>query len=799
MRNTFRLTLLFLLVAISSLSAQNNYAIKGIVKDKLNNEPLPYVNVSIWNNPGKGATTNDNGEFVIEDVKPGTYRIGATYIGYKNFISPDYMVGSKDVYITIEMEETTQALQEVQVTASPFRRVAESPLGLNVIGFKDIEKSAGANRDISKVIQSFPGVASSAEFRNDLIVRGGGPSENSFYLDGVEIPNINHFSTQGASGGPVGIINPDFIREVNFYSAAFPASRGDALSAVLDFKLKDGSKERTNFRGVVGASEVGVSVDGPIGSKTTYQVSARQSYLQMLFNLLGLPFLPKFTDAQFKVKHQFNSKNEITFIGLGAIDDMKLNTDLKDPDDDDLYILSYLPVIKQKTYTLGAVYKHFTSRSQHTLVVSQNYLNNKNIKYINNQDNNPDSLRQHYTSDEIETRFRSENTFRLPFVDLSAGGGVNYAKYKNHTKQRTFAQNEPSFLIYDTNLNMWQWYLYASAVYKSYDERFTASASFRMDANDYSSKMNNLFKQFSPRASLSYALTPTVNINAAAGRYFERPSYVTLGYKDNDGNYVNKSNGVTYISSNQYSLGTEFVPNANFKFGLEGFYKQYGDYPFSLVDSIPLASKGADYGVVGDESVVSTGVGRAYGLEFLARCYNFRGLTFLSSFTLVRSEFKDNREGRNDYIPTAWDNRFILSLTGTYALPKHWDIGAKFRALGGMPYTPYDLEKSSLVDAWNAKGRPYLDYNKFNSERLGTYTQLDIRVDKTFYMKNWMFGLYLDIQNVLGTKYKEQETYISTGKILNPTAPQDEQRYELKRINRSSGTVLPTIGVTVEF
>ena len=129
-------------------------------------------------------------------------------------------------------------------------------------------------------------------YRNDLIVRGGGPSENRFFMDGIEIPNINHFATQGASGGPVSIVNADLIREINFYTGAFPADRAGGMSSVLDFKLRDGDPERQSFKATLGASEVGLSGSGHIGGRTTYIFSARQSYLQMLFKLLGLPFLP---------------------------------------------------------------------------------------------------------------------------------------------------------------------------------------------------------------------------------------------------------------------------------------------------------------------------------------------------------------------------------------------------------------------------------------------------------------------------------------------------------------------------
>lgn len=778
------------------LYAQRTYSIKGIVTDASNGEPVGYANVVIWNTVN-GTATDSAGIFEIKGVVPGSYRLEASFIGYKPIVTAEFRVANKDIYFPIEMETASESLQEVSVVASPFRKTAESPLGLRVIGFKEIEKSAGGNRDISRVVQTFPGVASTSAFRNDLMVRGGGPSENRFFLDGVEIPNINHFSTQGASGGPVGIINPDFIREVNFYSAAFPAARGNALSSVLDFKLQDGNKEKFSLRGVVGASDIGLSVNGPLGKKTTYQVSVRRSYLQFLFDIIGLPFLPTFTDAQFKIKHTFNKKNELTVLGLGAIDDMKLNTGMKDMSEENQYILAYLPIVKQKTYTLGVVYKHYSGKNIYSLIVSRSQMNNKNIKYRDNDDSSPENLSLNYRSDEIENKLRSENTFRLPYIRLQVGGNIEYAEYTNTTHQKQFT-TIPRSIDYATNLGLWKWGLYATAIYESNNERFTASLGIRTDANNYSSEMNRLSDQLSPRLSLSYRLAGDVYLNTNIGRYYELPPYTVLGFKDNEGNYINRSNQLRYIRSDQAGLGLEYRPSAYLKFTAEGFYKHYDRYPMSVLDSIPLASKGTDYGVLGNEAVIPTATGRAYGMELMGRWYNYKGLTFIASYTYVRSEFKDGRNtGR--YLPSAWDNKHLFTFSGTYSLPKNWDVGAKLRVVGGAPYTPYDIEKSSYVEAWDANGSLYYDYNRFNSERLKPFTQLDLRVDKTFYLKKLMIGLYVDLQNILNSKFKEQDVYIKTGKILNPEAPINQQRYELKPVERLTGTLLPSIGIMIEI
>ena len=796
MTKKFIFLLLLMFTGLQIMQAQQTYSIKGIVKDAANGEPVSFANVVIWNTI-EGTVTDSIGQFEITGVSPGSYRLQASFIGYKPTVTAEFRISNKDMFFPIELEESSESLQEVNIVASPFRKTAESPLGLRVIGFKEIEKSAGGNRDISRVVQSFPGVASTAAFRNDLMVRGGGPSENRFFLDGVEIPNINHFSTQGASGGPVGIINPDFIREVDFYSAAYPAARGNALSSVLDFKLQDGNKEKFSLRGVIGASDIGFSANGPAGKKTTYQVSIRRSYLQFLFDMIGLPFLPTFTDAQFKVKHTFDRKNELAILGLGAIDDMKLNTGMEDMSEKNQYILAYLPVVKQKTYTLGAVYKHYSGKNIYSLIVSRSQLNNKNIKYRDNDESSEENLTLNYRSDEIENKLRSENIFRFPFFRLNVGGNLEYATYTNRTYQKQFT-TIPRVINYHTDLGLLKWGLYATAIYESDNERFTASLGVRADANDYSPEMNNLLDQFSPRLSLSYRLFGAVYLNGSIGRYYELPPYTVLGFKDNQGNYLNKANHLTYIRSDQAGLGLEYRPSSYLKFSAEGFYKKYDQYPMSLVDSIPLASKGTDYGVLGNEAVNSTATGRAYGLELTGRWYNYKGLTFIASYTYVRSEFKDGR-GSGKYIPSAWDNRHLFTFSGTYALPKNWDIGAKLRVVGGAPYTPYDVEKSSLVEAWDASGSLYYDYSRFNSERLKPFTQLDIRIDKTFYLKKFMLGTYIDIQNILNSKYKEQDVYIKTGKILNPDAPLDQQRYELKPVERCTGTLLPSIGLMIEF
>ena len=768
------------------------YQIKGVVIDKSTRQPLEFVNVLVVG-LGIGASTDANGNFLITQVPPGIYRLQASFLGYKTELTPEYRVNHVTPYVQIELEEENASLNEVVVTASPFQKVPESPVSLRVIGLQEIEKAPGANRDISKVVQNYPGVAfSPIGYRNDLIVRGGGPSENRFYLDGVEIPNINHFSTQGASGGPVGLIDADLIRSVKFYSGAFPADKGNALSSVLDFSLRDGDMERNSLKATLGASEVSLSSNGHIGNKTSYLVSVRQSYLQALFKILGLPFLPAYTDASFKIKTRFDSHNELTLLGLGGIDRMKLNLGIEGEDAE--YMLSYLPEINQETYTVGGVYRHYSQRHVQSIVLSQSYLNNRNVKYRDNDESSEENLTLRLGSIEQETKLRMENTSSWNVWKVKAGFDLNYSHYKSNEYRKVFA-NALREYDYHTDLSLWRWGMFASVDYAAPDKSFTASMGVRTDGNNYSDKMKELWRQLSPRLSVSYRLVEGLTLSGHVGLYYQLPSYTALGFKGEEGEYVNRH--LDYISVSQESLGLSWTPNENMELSVEGFYKLYGHMPFSLSDQIPLSCKGNDYGTIGNEALSSEAKGRSYGVELMFKWLLTQKLNLSSSLTIFKSEFKDGEQG--SYVPSAWDNRFILNMSGTYNFPKHWSLGAKVSCIGGSPYTPYDVEKSSLVEAWNVQGRAYYDYSRYNQERLPVFGQLDVRVDKTFYLKKCMLGFYLDIQNITASKLRQPDALMSTGQIENPSAPLSEQRYVMKSIRQESGTLLPTLGITFEY
>ena len=787
----------FVLIYFSVSAQQPSGTIKGRVYNAKNNEPVEFATIVIQNTT-TGTNSDVSGNFILKQVEPGFSQLKVSAIGFKTYISEAFRVTkATGATINIPMDEEEIRLEEVTVRPSFFPKRAESPTSLRTIGIDEIEKNPGGNRDITKVIQSFPGVSSAASFRNDVIVRGGGPSENKFYLDGVEIPNLNHFATQGASGGPVGIINVDFVREVNFYSGAFPATYGNTMSSVLEFTQKNANAEKAKFRATVGASDLALSSEGPLSSKTTYLASIRRSYLQFLFSAIGLPFLPTYNDFQFKIKTKINDKTELSFIGLGALDNSKLNLKANETEEQ-RYILSYLPENKQWNYTLGLVLKHYNASGYNTYVMSHNTLNNGQVKYHDNL-TNPDNLILNYDSRESETKFRFEHFYLSKTkYKLVYGADLQYSQYYNNTFQKIFLANKAQSLNYLSSLDFMKYGFFGQLTKDFIDQRLQLSFGIRGDGNSYSSLMSNPFGNLSPRFSASYKIGGRTSLNFNTGRYYQLPAYTTLGYRNNSGILVNKENGVRMIGADHFVAGIDFRPNSTTQLSMEGFYKGYNHYPFSVRDSVSLASKGADFGVVGDEEIRSIGKGRAYGVEFLSRYKELLGFKGVMTYTFVRSEFTDIN---GNYVPSSWDNRHLLTITATRSFKKNWDFGFKWRYIGGSPYTPWDINKSSVKSAWDAQGRGYLDYSRFNKERLSAFHQLDLRVDKAYYYKKWSLMLYMDIQNAYNFQAPLPPSLIqqSDAQGIPLTDPKDPTKYLLKTIASVSGTALPTIGIMIEF
>ncbi|MBC7744488.1 MAG: TonB-dependent receptor [Flavobacterium sp.] len=794
MKRTILLLFLFssYFTVYGQISNLSTGIINGKVTDALSNQNLQGVTVFL---PGinKGTVTDSLGNYSLTDLKPGVYNIRFSFIGYKPKAIFDIQISNaRPAIVDTDLESEAASLEVVNIRTPAFIKPVESPVSLRTIGSTEIKRNPGGNRDISRVIQSLPGVSAPVSFRNDIIIRGGAPNENRFFIDGVEIPNINHFSTQGSSGGPVGLINVDFIKEVDFYSGAFPANRGNSLSSVFEFKQKDGNKEKLAASLTAGFSDVAATMEGPLNKKTTFIASYRYSYLQGLFKIIGLAFLPSYQDYQFKVKTRFNTKNELTLLGLGATDRFQLNFGTK-PTEQNLYALANIPVNSQDNYTIGANYKNYRSKGFSTLILSRNYLNTKAIKF---QDNDRSKLKTlDYSSKEIENKFRFENNSQEGEYKLNYGASVESGFYSTNTLNVIpFGTSE-----YSSSIEFLKYGFFAQLGRSFFSDRLRLSGGLRADANTYSGKMNNLSKTISPRLSASYNFTDKFSLNFNTGIYYQLPAYTILGYRAQTSTPLLNKN-VDYIRSSQLVLGIEYNTLKNSRFTIESFYKYYNQYPIIniLGNNIPLANLGADFGVVGNRPVTGFTVGRAYGAEFLAQQRLNKGFYGIFALTLFKSEFQDKNQ---QYVPSSWDSRYIISMTGGKLFKRNWEIGAKFRLTGGSPFTPYNIASSSLKTNYSVYPQGIQDYDRLNEGRLKDFYQLDLRVDKKYPFRKFSLNIYMDIQNLTYNKYQLQPILLldRTETGLPQDDPADQARFKTKLLNNENGNILPSLGVIIEL
>lgn len=599
------------------------------------------------------------------------------------------------------------------------------------------------------------------------------------------------------------MINVNFIREVDFYAGAFPANRGNALSSVMDFKQVNGNDERIATTIMAGLSDLGLTLDGPLGKKSTFIFSVRRSYLQLLFKALSFPFLPTYNDFQYKHRFKLNDKNQLTLIGLGAIDDFELNTSAnKGVSDSTLikrnnYILGNLPVSTQWNYTIGVKWVHFADNSYQTVVVSRNHLHNNATKYQDNVESS-NLLLLDYNSQEIENKFRFESTKRKNGWKWNIGMGYENVLYTNSTYNKKEQSGQVTIIDFDSELTLHKFAVFTQLSKAVLNNRLTLSVGVRSDFNSYSDEMGNPLDQFSPRLSTSYAITSKLSANFNIGRYFQLPAYTVMGYRNEENTLINRENNITYIQSDHIVGGWEYTPTSYSKIAIEGFYKTYDNYPFLLNDSISLANLGGDFGVIGNDLVIPVSKGRSYGVELLMQQKLSSSVYGILAYTWVRSEFKDKG---NTFIPSAWDNRHVLNVTAGKKLKKGWEIGLKFRLLGGAPYTPYNVSLSALKEVWDVEQKGVLDWDRLNEKRNAVSHGLDIRVDKKWFFRKWALNAYLDIQNCYNFQSRTQ-SYLDTVKDAsgNPVeAPENPLAYKMYEIKNTAGTFLPSVGVMLEF
>ncbi len=771
---------------ISALSyGQISVEINGYVKDEAD---TPLIGATVYlQGTNQGSSTDLDGYYSISGIEMGSYNLVVSYVGFKTETKYNIIVKSAgNPAFNFTMQEDANTLDEVTVTVDKnvISRPKETPLSTQTLTAVELSTYPGGNNDVVQVAQSLPGISpSTGGFRNDLIIRGGAPNESVYYLDGVEIPNINHFSTQGSSGGPVGLLNVSFIEDVTLSSSAFGAQYDNPLSGVLQFKQRNGDQQKLNSNFRLSASEAAVTLDGPLfkgkneRSKTTFIGSVRRSYLQFLFELIGLPIRPDYYDYQYKVSHELDSRNTLNLIGVGSIDDFFLEpTD--DADAGQIATLEQAPFINQRTNTIGLSWKHRFKNVPGFMetVLSNNRLQNEFSRYGDNA--NQEDLFFRNDSKEIETKLRWTSKYFLDDWRVNYGFNVQRSDYSNNTTDLV------NGLEYSTELDFIKYGVFGSATRSLFSNRMDITLGLRSDADTYTTE-SSMLSTLSPRFSISYGLSDKWKLNGTVGRYFKLPPYTILGFQQNDV-FVNEN--IDYTRSDHAVLGVEYILGPASSISIEGFLKQYEDYPVSVSDSVSLANKGADFEVLGNEAVESIGLGRSYGLEFLFQQKLTRNFYGILSYTYFYSEFTGFDS--NNYLPSVWDSRHLVSFTGGYKLKKNWEISSRLRYAGSTPAVPTNLD-ATLANYPSI----ILDYERIGEEQLGTFNQLDFRVDKKWNFKKLSLNVFLDIQNILGSTSPQSTDYIlardEQGNVIDPN--------RLVAVDPSEGSSIPSIGIVVDF
>jgi len=780
--------LILLLLTISTyVIAQNTGTFSGQIIDLKTQYPLEGSSV-ILEGTNIGVITDANGYFTFENVPTKSYNIQATYLGYESQTLYNVIVKSVGTpSLLFKLNEASEALDEIILSKSSFRTSKETPLSTQSFSAVEIETYPGGNNDIAKVAQSLPGISPSiGGFRNDFIIRGGAPNESVYYLDGVEIPNINHFSTQGSAGGPVGMLNVSFIREVTLSSSAFGAEYDNPLSGVLAFEQREGNDQKYSGNVRIGASEAGATFNGPLfkrgkeRSNTTLMVSARRSYLQFVFALVGLPIRPDYWDYQWKLNHKIDERNSLTFIGLGSIDDFSVVA----PDDFDVEqqaALETAPIIEQRTITLGLTWKHKfkDGTGQVNTTLSTNRLKNIFSQYQDNENKTGVLFRN--DSKEQETKLRVHATQYIKDWKISYGLNVQQSVYTNNTDDIVGG------LGYETAIDFAKYGFFGKLSRSFVNNRLSLALGLRSDADSFTNG-STLIDNLSPRLSASYMLNESSSwkLNASVGRYFKIPTYTMLGFQNNSGEFINKSN--RYTQSDHYVFGVEYNLSPSARFTVEAFRKDYSQYPVSVLDGVSLANKGAGFEVLGNEAVIDTGSGQSKGIEVLFQqklSNNFYGIL---AYTLFSSEFSGINNIR---LPSVWDSGNLLTFTGGYKLPKNWEVSLRYRYAGATPFAPTDTAATLITYP-----QIIIDYSRLGENKLSTFKQGDFRLDKKWNFEKLSFNFYIEIQNFLAQENPRPDEYTlartDEGVLISPQ--------ELVKIEREErNTPFPSFGFVFDF
>ncbi len=754
-------------------TSQPTGVISGQVIDATTQQPVFGATVAVVGTK-RGALSKKEGRFVITNVPAGVYSIKTTLIGYSTDMKSDVVVSpGKPVTILVQLSSTQVEFGETVVVSEAFRKDGQAISSTQTLTSEEVRRAPGVQEDVVRAVALLPGVAVTQAGRNDLAVRGGAPFENLFLVDNIEVPNINHFGSQGSSGGPLSLINIAFVRDVSLSTGGFGPKYGDRLSSVTNLTLREGNDQQ--FAGEINLSATGFGViaEGPVGDNGTFLLSARRSYLDLIFKAAGFGFIPEYWDFSGKLTFDLSPADKISFLAIGALDEVKFNNT-----EENLYDNSRVTAPSQNQYFAGLTWRRLLDNGYLNVTLGRTFTYYNTVQ----QDSLANDVFRTVTNE-------GENSLRADLVllptstlELNIGGIVKYASQLDYQVvlpgfARLDGAGNPAPLRVDTSFTALRAGLYAQADW-SISDQWKLTVGARGDV--YAFLEQEKFA-LSPRANISYLVAPEMTLRLGGGRYYQAPQFIWM-----IGDPSNPSN-LKPLRADQAVLGWEWIATPDIKIQVETYYKSYDAYPVrTFRPQAVLAPAGFDdiYTDIpfGLEPLTNTGTGTAYGIEFFIQKKLSTAIPIygLASISINRTQFvaADGVER-----PGSFDTPIIATIAAGWRPSPEWEISSKLRMSQGLPTTPYITTAERAAETGFPIGS--LDFDQFNQGvRLPFFYALDARVDKRWFFNGWQLIVYVDVQNITGRQN------VGGYKWNQETQTVDAQ---------TSIGVLPSIGINIQF
>lgn len=726
MKKTAYITVIFLSLFIGRLNATYpNGTLKGKVTEVINNRIIAGVFIEVMKTK-LTSISDEEGRFTIENVPVGSYNVKISVPGFKGIIKTDVVIHPKRITrLDIELEQETLKLEEtVEVSVSYFPKKEKEPNSTFNMSAEEIRRAPGSSGDVSRMLIALPGVTNINDFSSDLIVRGGSPAENGFFIDNIEIPNINHFPSFGSSGGFFSAINPDFLEKVDFYTGAFSSVFGDRLSSIIDMSFREGN--RNEYDGMLNADllQAGGILEGPLGKgKGSFLLSGRTCIVRGLqdIGLIKIDYFdfPQMSDFQAKIVYDFSGRQRLTILNVLGTGDLNAG-------DED--------------FDVGLDYTQNTAGVNLRSIWNDRFISETSLAYafIKNGFNlefqfEDDEFYWNYTTNNKMTNLRNCN-----YLEINSR---NKFEFGIQFKQEVFDQDwhisqytdDRGIVIEAEDRITNDFTVTKSALFFSYIlspfNGLNASIGLRGDHSSFSEKL-----RVSPRLTLSYNLLPKLSLNLGYGIFYQAlPSYLFADHPEFK--ELEDPMAVHYV------LGLEYRTGKGTRFTLEFYDKEYinlpihPDYPKRLLSDRETFSL-----YYPTDQVVNAGTAYSRGVEFLIQKKLVRKFYGLFSGSYFRCRYKDLEGIERNRI---YDNRYTMNFTLGYKPTRKWEFGVRWTIMGGAPYTPIDVEASKR------EGDGIRDQTRFNMARYPAYNSLNVRLEKRFHFSKTGLIIYLDVLNAL--------------------------------------------------